>query len=137
MEHIRAIRTEEDHDAALARIYELMVALSGAEGQIVEADNPNLAIELDVLCDLVELYESKTVDMGYLDPVAAIRFRMDQANLTPRDLVPFIGSLSKVSEVLAGKRAITMPMARALHRHLGIPADVLLSEQVTPVSGVK
>ena len=46
--------------------------------------------------------------------------------MSPRDLIPFIGSRAKVSEVLSGKRAITMPMARALHEHLGIPADVLL-----------
>ena len=51
---------------------------------------------------------------------------MEQAGLNPRDLIPFIGSRAKVSEVLSGKRAITMPMARALHEHLGIPADVLL-----------
>ena len=51
---------------------------------------------------------------------------MEQADLTPRDLIPFIGSRAKVSEVLSGKLAITMPMARALHEHLGISADVLL-----------
>ena len=51
---------------------------------------------------------------------------MEQAGLSPRDLIPFIGSRAKVSEVLSGKRAITTPMARALHEHLGIPADVLL-----------
>ena len=53
---------------------------------------------------------------------------MEQGNLRPRDLIPFIGSRAKVSEVLSGKRAITMPMARALHQHLGIPADVLLRD---------
>ena len=51
---------------------------------------------------------------------------MDQTGLSPRDLVPLIGSPAEVSEVLAGKRSITVPMARALHEHLGIPADVLL-----------
>lgn len=66
--------------------------------------------------------------MGYPSSVAAIEFRMEQENLSPRDLIPFLGSRAKVSEVLSGKRAITMPMARALHEHLGIPADVLLSE---------
>ena len=66
--------------------------------------------------------------MGYPSPVAAIEFRMEQGKLSPRDLIPFIGSRAKVSEVLSGKHAITMPMARALHEHLGIPADVLLRE---------
>ena len=84
--------------------------------------------ELDVLVDLVMYYESKTVDIGFPDPISAIEFRMDQAGLTQRDLIPYIGSRSKVSEVLSGKRDLTMSMARALHEHLGIPADVLLQK---------
>ncbi len=118
MGDIKPIRNEDDHDAALARIDELMGAEPGsADGR-----------ELDVLTDLVELYESRNEPMGYPDPVAAIEFRMEQAGLSPRDLIPFIGSRAKVSEILSGKRSITMPMARALHDHLGIPADVLLRE---------
>ena len=109
MADIKPIRNENDYDAALSRIDELMSAEPGSpDGQ-----------ELDVLTDLVELYESKNEPMEYPDPVAAIEFRMDQAGLKPRDLIPFIGSRAKVSEVLAGKRPITMPMARALHEHLG------------------
>ena len=116
MADIRPIRTESDYKAALTRIDELMdVELGSPEGG-----------ELDVLADLVELYESKHEPMGHPSPVAAIEFRMEQAGLSPRDLIPFIGSRAKVSEVLSGRRAITMPMARALHEHLGIPADVLL-----------
>ena len=116
MANIEPIRTEADYETALARIDELMDAEPGSpEGR-----------ELDVLVDLVDLYESRHEPMGYPDPVAAIEFRMEQAGLSPRDLIPFIGSRAKVSEVLSGKRAITMPMARALHDHLGIPADVLL-----------
>ena len=127
MATIRAIRTDEDYESALERIQELLDVLSGADGQIEDADHP-ARTELDVLSDLVEHYESRTVEIGYPDPVAAIEFRMDQAGMTPRDLVPFIGSRAKVSEVLSGKRAITMPMARALHQHLGIPADILLQQ---------
>ena len=118
MANIKPIRSETDYDAALARIFELMDTEPGSP----EGD------ELDVLVDLVELYERKHVRMGYPSPVAAIEFRMDQAGLAPGDLVPFIGSRAKVAEVLSGKRAITMSMARALHEHLGIPAEVLLSE---------
>jgi HTH-type transcriptional regulator/antitoxin HigA len=115
---IRAIRSEADYDAALARIGELMDAkLGSAEGE-----------ELDVLTDLVELYEERHQPMGYPTPVGAIQFRMEQAGLTARDLIPFIGSRSKVSEVLSGKRPLTMQMARALHANLGIPADVLLQQ---------
>lgn len=115
---IKPIRTETDYEAALARINALMDAEPGS----AEFN------ELDVLADLVELYESKHDPMSFPSPVAAIEFRMEQGNLSPRDLIPFIGSRAKVSEVLSGKRAITMPMARALHEHLGIPADVLLRE---------
>ncbi|MCY3981907.1 MAG: ImmA/IrrE family metallo-endopeptidase [Alphaproteobacteria bacterium] len=118
MATIKPIRSERDYEAALGRISELM----DAEPDSREGD------ELDILVDLVELYESKHVPMGYPNPIAAIEFRMEQAGLRPADLATFIGSRAKVSEVLSGKRAITMPMARALHEHLGIPADVLLQE---------
>ena len=127
MAQIRAIRSEEGYDAALARITQLMDVLSGPEGQVEDVDDRN-RVELDVLVDMVELYENRHHPIGFPDPISAIKFRMDQANLSPRDLVPFVGSRAKVSEVLSGKRAITMSMARALHQHLGIPADVLLQE---------
>ena len=104
MVEVRAIRSEEDYDAALTRITELMNALSGPEGQVDDVDDPN-RVELDVLTDLVDLYEERNYPIGFPDPISAIMFRMDQANLTPRDLVPFIGSRAKVSEVLSGKRA--------------------------------
>ncbi|MDE0534628.1 MAG: hypothetical protein OXI01_24735 [Albidovulum sp.] len=118
MADIKPIRSERDYEAALHRISELM----DTEADSLEGD------ELDVLVDLVELYESKQVPMGYPSPIAAIEFRMEQAGLRPADLASFLGSRAKVSEVLSGKREITLPMARALHEHLGIPADVLLRE---------
>ena len=114
----RSIRTEEEYEAALARIDEIFDAEKGtAEGE-----------ELDELADLVEFYEDKHYPIGLPDPISAIEFRMDQANLTQRDLIPYIGSSAKVAEVLSGKRDLTMSMARALHEHLGIPADVLLQK---------
>ena len=67
-------------------------------------------------------------DRDFQDPVEAIKFYMEAQGLTQRDLVPLIGNRSKVSEVLSGARSLTMPMARALHRHLGIPAEFLLKE---------
>jgi HTH-type transcriptional regulator / antitoxin HigA len=116
MSRIKAIRNEADHKAALARIDVLMGAGPGTpEGE-----------ELDVLADLVEYYEEKAVPMGFPSAIAAIEFRLEQGGLTPRDLIPFIGSRAKVSEILSGRRALTMPMARALNQHLGIPAEVLL-----------
>ena len=74
--------------------------------------------------------QNQPVQREFDDPIQAIKFYMDARGLTQRDLVPLIGNRSKVSEVLAGTRGLTMPMARALHRHLGIPADVLLKEPV-------
>lgn len=118
MGNIRAIRSEADYEAAIARIDDLMDAQSGTpEGE-----------ELDVLTDLVELYEAKHVPMGFPSPLGAIRFRMEQSGLSPRDLVSFMGSRAKVSEVLSGKRPLTMQMARALHANFGVPADVLLQQ---------
>lgn len=118
MSNIRAIRSEADHLAALDRIGKLMAAEPGTP----EGD------ELDVLVDLVEHYEEKAVPLGFPSPVAAIEFRLEQAGLTPRHLIPLIGSRAKVSEVLAGKRPLTITIARALHEHLGVPADVLLQD---------
>lgn len=118
MAKVKPILTEAGYTAALARIDELMDAEPGTPG----------GEELDALVDLVESYESKHVPMGFPSPIAALEFRMEQAGLAPRDLVPCLGSRAKVAEVLSGKRAITMPVARALHRHLGIPAEALLRE---------
>jgi HTH-type transcriptional regulator/antitoxin HigA len=118
MARITPIRTEADHKAALARIDALMDAAAGTS----EAD------ELSVLADLVEAYEAKHLPIELPTPVEAIRFRMEQAGLEPRDLEPYIGGRSKVSEVLSGKQPLTLPMIRALHAHLGIPAEVLVAD---------
>lgn len=131
MGKIKPIRTEADHKAALARIDTLMDAKLGTpEGE-----------EFDVLTDLVEHYEAKHVPMGFPSAAAAIEFRVEQAGLTQRDLVPFIGSRAKVSEVLSGRRKLTMSMARALHEHLGIPAEVLLQRPgaslAEPLAGIE
>ncbi len=115
---VRPVRSEEDYVTALARIDELM----DAEPNTPEDD------ELDILVGLVERFEESHHPINPPDPVAAIEFRMDQAGLTRRDLAPYIGSRAKVSEVLSGKRAISISMARALHLHLGIPAEALLQD---------
>ncbi len=79
--------------------------------------------------DLVEHYEDQHYPIDPLsDPIVAIELEMDQRGLSPSDLIPFIGSSRKVSEVLSRKQDITMPMARALHKHLGIPAETLLQD---------
>jgi HTH-type transcriptional regulator/antitoxin HigA len=118
MSMIKPIRTDEDLDAALARIEEIFDA---------QPDTPE-DDELGVLLDLVEHYEDKRYPIGPPDPVAAIEFEMDQRGLTRQDLVPYIGSPDKVAAVLSRQEDITMPVARALHKHLGIAAETLLQE---------
>jgi HTH-type transcriptional regulator / antitoxin HigA len=115
---IKPIRTEADYEAALLRIDALMDAEAGTPA----------ADELEVWATLVDLYEEQHFPIDWPDPIEAIRFRMEQAGLTPRDLIPFLGSRAKVSEVLSGKRSLTLQMIRALHEHLGIPAEVLLRQ---------
>jgi len=84
--------------------------------------------ELELFSCLVEKYEAENFPIGLPEATVAIEFRMDQQGLRQRDLIPFLGSRSKVSEVLSGKRPLTLSMMRALHSGLAIPAQVLLQE---------
>jgi HTH-type transcriptional regulator/antitoxin HigA len=85
--------------------------------------------ELELLILLIQDYESKQYQSVPPDPIEAIKFRMEQQNLTSRDLIPYIGSRSRVSEILSKKRPLTLSMIRALHSGLGIPANVLIQKQ--------
>ena len=125
MVRVNPIRTEEDYDAALTRVGEIFHAEIGT----LEGD------ERDILVDLIECYEDRHYPIGPpTDPIASIEFEMDQRGLTRNDLIPIIGSEKAVSEVLSGKRDITMPMARVLHKRLGISAEVLLQDPTTTSS---
>lgn len=117
MPELKPIRTKQDYEEVLARVDALM----GAQPDSVEGR------ELNLLADLVVAYEEEHVPMGYPSPVEVIEYCMDQRGLKPRDLVPFIGSRTKVAEVLSGKREVTVPMARALHKFLDIPEELLRS----------
>jgi len=113
---IKPIRTKADHRAALKEIEALMPARAGTpEGE-----------RLDVLVTLVEAWERKRFPMDLPDAVEAIKFRMEQSGLAPRDLVPMIGQINRVYEILARKRPLTLEMIRRLHRDLGIPAESLI-----------
>ncbi|MBW2615335.1 MAG: ImmA/IrrE family metallo-endopeptidase [Deltaproteobacteria bacterium] len=114
----RLIKTEEDYTLALDRIESLMDAEAGT----TEAD------ELELLSALVEMYEEKQYPIDFPDPIEAIKFRMEQLGLKQKDLIPFIGSRSKVSEVLNRKKSLTLSMMRGLNKGFGIPAEVLLHE---------
>lgn len=115
---IKPIRTKSDYRAVLKEIGGLMSARAGSpEGE-----------RLDVLVTLVEAYERKHFPMELPDPVEAIRFAMEKNGLAPKDLVPMIGQINRVYEVLNGKRPLTLQMIRRLHSELGIPAEALIRE---------
>ena len=80
----------------------------------------------DILLTLIEAYEARHFPVGLPDPVEAIKFRMEQSGLVPKDLEPAIGKRNRVYEVLNGKRSLTLPMIRKLHRDFGIPAESLV-----------
>lgn len=113
---IKPIKTEADYRSALKMIESLMEAETGSpEGE-----------KLDVLVTLAEAYEARHYPIDMPDPVEAIKFEMEQRNLTPKDLVPMIGKTNRVYEVLSHKRGLSLSMIRNLHRGLGIPAEVLI-----------
>jgi HTH-type transcriptional regulator/antitoxin HigA len=112
----RLIKTEAEYEAALVRIEKLM----DAKRNTPQGD------ELELLSLLVYDYEERVFPIEKPDPIAAIRFRMEQQGLEPKDLVPFLGSRSRVSEVLSGRRNLSLKMIRALVNGLRIPAEVLL-----------
>ena len=115
---IRPVKTENDYDAALARIEDLW----GAEPGTPEGD------ELDVLIALVGVYDDENHPVPPPSPIEAIRFVMEQKELTQADLIPYLGSRPRVSEILNGKRTLTLRMIRSLHSGLGIPADILIQD---------
>lgn len=117
---VKVIKSESEHEQALARLMELMDA-NPADGSVA-------ADELELLVLVIDQFESAHYPMDPPDPIEAIKFRMDQMGLKSKDLVPFIGSASKVSEVLSHKRPLSLNMIRKLNPGLGIPAEVLIRE---------
>ena len=115
----KVIKTKDDYQKALSRIDDLMDATPNTPG----------GDELELLVTLIELYENKKHQIPMPDAIEAIKFRMEQLSLNQQALVPFIGSKSKVSEILNKKRPLSLSMMRALHKGLGIPAESLLQEQ--------
>ena len=117
---IKAIRTEKDYLAALREVSALIDSDPSPETPAGE--------RLDVLGTLVQAYEAKHYPMDPPDPIDAIKFRMEQSNLTVKDLVPYIGPLNRVYEVLNYKRSLSLNMIRRLSDGLHIPAEVLIRE---------
>jgi len=113
---LKPIRTDRELDRALERIGELW----GAKPGTPPGD------ELDVLMLLVEKYEEEHFSIPASDPVEAIKFLMEQNELSRKDLEPYIGARGRVSEVLNRKRSLTLPMIKRLHRGLKIPYESLI-----------
>jgi HTH-type transcriptional regulator / antitoxin HigA len=112
------VSDEPSHVRALKRIEQLWDAVPGT------AD----ALELDALATLVDAYERKSVPIVPLDPVEAIKQRCEDLGWSRRELEALIGTRARVSEVLSGKRPLTLAMIRKLHEGLGLPADLLIAQ---------
>ncbi len=115
---IRPIRSEADYDEALANIDQLWGAKPGS----TRGD------KLEVLLVLVDAYEAEHHPIDPPDPIEAIKFRIDHQNLSRKDLEPFIGSRGRVTEVINGKRPLTLAMIRRLHQGLSIPLESLIGD---------
>lgn len=115
--NIRPIKTEQDYNAAISRIEKLW----GEKKNTPEGD------ELDLLVTLVESYEITHYPIAPPDPIDAIKFRMEQMGMTKADMVQYLGSQSRVSEVLNRKRSLTLSMIKSLYKGLKIPAEILLA----------
>ncbi len=114
--NIRPIKTDADHDEALAEVRRLWNAPPGSP----DAD------KLEVLAMLLHHYERERHPIAMPDPIEAIKFRMEQQGLSRSDLLPIFGTTGRTSEVLAGKRPLTLEMIRKLHAMFDIPLDVLV-----------
>lgn len=114
----KVIKSQTEYETVLQEIGRLM--------ELNPQPSTPEAEQLELFAVLVQNYESKNFSTELPDPIDAIEFRMEQQGLEPRDLIPYVGGRSKVSEILSRKRPLTLNMIRALHEGLGIPAEVLV-----------
>ena len=115
--NIRPIKTKANYNAALKRIEQLW----GAKENTPQGD------EFEVLFTLVEVYEEKHYPIPPPDPIEAIKFRLEQGAIEEKELTKILGGRSRKSEILSGKRKLSLKMIRALHEKLNIPAESLIS----------
>ncbi|BFI60739.1 hypothetical protein KD5_04890 [Yersinia pseudotuberculosis] len=120
---IKVIRTEQQHREYLERIHSLMLSMP--------ALGSDASDELELLITVVEAYENSKYPIEPPDPIDAITFRMHEKGLKQVDLVPYLGTRSRVSEILARKRPLTVPMIKALSIGLGISTDTLIGVNTT------
>jgi HTH-type transcriptional regulator/antitoxin HigA len=118
MQAIRPIHSKKDYEEALREVsayFDNEPEPGSAEGD-----------RFEILTLVIESYEAKQFAIEVADPIEAIKFRMEQQGLTPKDLVPSIGKPNRVYEVLNRKRGLTMEMVRNLHKNLDIPLESLI-----------
>jgi HTH-type transcriptional regulator/antitoxin HigA len=117
---LKLIKTKKEYTAALQRIDTLF-----EEGVKKGTSKGN---ELELLLLLIEKYEEEHTPVDPPDPVEAIKFRMEQMNLKPKDLESILGNKSLVSKILNRKRNLSLSMIRAINEKLKIPTDILIQE---------
>ena len=114
--NLKPIKTKKDYQQALNRLEVIFDAKKGtAEGD-----------ELEILGILIDQYENEHFPIDLPDPIEAIKFRMEQLGYTQTDLAKVVGLKSRASEILSGKRKLSLDMIRQLHDKLNIPTDVLI-----------
>jgi HTH-type transcriptional regulator/antitoxin HigA len=114
----KVLKSEEEYDIALERTIEIF----HADENTPEGD------ELDLLLLLVKDYEDRHFHIPPPDPIEAIKLKLEEKGLKQKDLEHIIGSKGYVSQVLSGKKELTLKMVKGLHHYLGISADILLAD---------
>ena len=115
---LKPIKTKKDYEAALERAYELM--------QKDLKQGSRLSDELEILAVLIEAYEDKHYPIPLPHPIEAIKFRVEQGKINDKDLTKLLGGRSRKSEILSGKRKLSLNMIRTLHKELRIPIELLI-----------
>lgn len=118
----KILKTERNYNEACKRVYNL---INSSENPI--EPNCTEGEEMELLSLLIEKYEQEHYQMGAPNPIEAIKFRMEQMNIKQTDIAPLFGGKTRVSEVLNGKRPLTLRMITLLNRYLGIPVESLVS----------
>lgn len=114
---LQPVKTKEQYNQYLEIIDSLVDCLEGSPEEEF----------LELVSILVEDYEAKHYPIEAPDPIEAIKLKMEEEGLKRKDLAPYFGSISRVSEVLNRKRPLTLEMIRKIHRGLGISAETLLA----------
>jgi HTH-type transcriptional regulator/antitoxin HigA len=116
---LKPIKTKKEYEAALARVYELMQKDLRAGSKLSD--------EMEVLSILVEAYEKEHYPVPPPHPIEAIKFRLEQMGVDEKELTRILGGRSRKSEILSGRRKLSLGMIRELHKKLSIPAETLIA----------